>query len=86
MTSFSAKKSVMLKTVYNKKKIKIFGMNMPFIFGMNMPFISSPEVSQCIFHLWLHHSLNMHFSVHSMKLKAYSLQKSENPLYKPCLG
>ena len=32
MASFSAKnKSVTLKTVYNKKKIQIFGMNMPFI-------------------------------------------------------
>ena len=31
MTSFSAKKSVTLKIVYNKKKIQIFGMNMPLI-------------------------------------------------------
>ena len=31
MMSFTAKKSVMLKMVYNKKKIQIFGMNMPFI-------------------------------------------------------
>ena len=31
MTSFTAKKSVTLKMVYNKKKIQIFGMNMPFI-------------------------------------------------------
>ena len=31
MTSFSAKKSVTLKTVYNEKRIQIFGMNMPFI-------------------------------------------------------
>ena len=31
MTSFTAQKSVSLKIVYNKKKIQIFGMNMPFI-------------------------------------------------------
>ena len=31
ITSFTAKKSVTLKMVYNKKKIQIFGINMPFI-------------------------------------------------------
>ena len=31
MTSFTAKKSVTLKMVYNKKKIQIFGINMTFI-------------------------------------------------------
>ena len=36
------KKSVMLKMVYNKKKIQIF--------GMNMPFISSREARKCTFH------------------------------------
>ena len=48
MTSFTAKKSVMLKMVYNKKKIQMF--------GMNMPFISSREARKCIFHSWLRHS------------------------------
>ena len=48
MTSFSAKNSVTLKSVYNKKKIQIF--------GMNMPFISSREARKCIFHEWLRHS------------------------------
>ena len=38
------KKSVTLKMVYNKKKIQIF--------GMNMPFISSREARKCIFHSW----------------------------------
>ena len=42
MTSSSAKKSVTLKIVYNKKKIQIF--------GMTMPFISSREARKCIFH------------------------------------
>ena len=37
MTSFSAKKSVLIKIVYNKKKIQIFVMNI-------MSFISSREV------------------------------------------
>ena len=46
--SFTAQKSVTLKIVYNKKKIQIF--------GMNMPFISSGEARKCIFHTWLHHS------------------------------
>ena len=31
MTSFTAKKCVALKMVYDKKKIQIFGMKMPFI-------------------------------------------------------
>ena len=31
MTPFTAQKAVMLKVVYNKKKIQIFGMNIPFI-------------------------------------------------------
>ena len=31
MRSYSAKKSVALKIVYNKKKIQFFGMNVPFI-------------------------------------------------------
>ena len=48
MTSFTAKKSVTLKIVYNKKKIQIF--------GMNMPFISSREARKSIFHSWLRHS------------------------------
>ena len=59
MMSFSAKKSVTLKIVYNKKKIQIF--------GMNTPFISSHQARKCIFHLWLRHSWNMHFSLHSIK-------------------
>ena len=42
------KKSVTLIIVYNKKKIQIF--------GMNMPFISSREARKCIFHSWLRHS------------------------------
>ena len=42
MTSFTAKKkrSFTLKIVYNKKKLQIF--------GMNMPFISSCEAINCI--------------------------------------
>ena len=47
------KKSVTFKIVYNKMKIQIF--------GMNMPFNSSPKVRKCIFHSWLRHSWNMHF-------------------------
>ena len=41
MTSFTAQKSATLKIVYNKKKIQIF--------GMNMPLISSREARKCIF-------------------------------------
>ena len=48
MMSFTAQKSVTLQIVYNKKKIQIF--------GMNMPFISSYEARKCIFHSWLRHS------------------------------
>ena len=48
MMSFTTQKSVTLKIVYNKKKIQMF--------GMNMPFISSREARKCIFHSWLRHS------------------------------
>ena len=41
MTSLTAQKSVTLKIVYDKKKIQIF--------GMNMPFISSSEVKNAYF-------------------------------------
>ena len=50
------KRSVTLKIVYNKKKIQIF--------IMNMPFISSHEVRESIFHSWLCHSWNVHFLLH----------------------
>ena len=45
MTSLTAKNLLHLKIVYNKKKIQIF--------GMNMPFISSREARKRIFHSWL---------------------------------
>ena len=45
---FYLQKAVLLKIVYNKKKIQIF--------GMNMPFISSGEAQKRIFYLWLCHS------------------------------
>ena len=45
MTSFSAKKSVTLKIVYNKKNIQFF--------GMNLPLISSREARKCM-HFSLH--------------------------------
>ena len=56
MWSFNAKKPVVQKIVYNEKKIQIF--------VMIMPFISSREARKCIFHSWLRHSWNMHFSLH----------------------
>ena len=52
-------KSVPLKIVYNRKKRQIF--------GLNMPFISSREARKCILYLWLCHSWNMHFLLHSIR-------------------
>ena len=48
MTSYNTKTSVTLKSVYNKKKIQIL--------VMNMPFISSSEARKSKFYLWLCHS------------------------------
>ena len=65
MASFSAKKSVTLKIVYNKKKIQMFGMNIQKkiqMFGMNIHlfhlvrrenvYFMTHETDLCIF--WLH--------------------------------
>ena len=54
MASFSAKKSVTLKSVYNKKKIQFFGMNMPFISSSeakNAYFMSGEEEKLNILYL-----------------------------------
>ena len=59
MTSFNAE---------NLSRLKLYIIKRKFTFWNEyMPFISSREGRKCIFHSWLCHSSNMHFSLHSMK-------------------
>ena len=62
-----------IESVYNKKKIQMF--------VVNMTFISSREVKKCIFHSCLRHSWNIHFFHFTRWNKSHIHSKHLNILY-----
>ena len=74
--------------VLNKLKIKseTFRVEIRYIeniqmFRVNMTFISSNKVKKCIFHLWLCHSLNIHFFTSWKAIFAQKIEFSFDNLY-----